>query len=180
MFRREDQRYDAAEIRGIARRLETAAILVVGAYAFTGLFFGTIVGYLVGGGFGNRDLGALIGLAAGGVVGYLLGDARMLWQRLQAQLALCQVAIEENTREAVINIRADGRKEAAPAACAAAPQAADAAPAHVGPLPIPRASDRIQPAAPPINARRFQRCDSCGAMFSFADTVCPTCGYAVG
>ncbi len=64
----------------------------------------TIIGVLVGGG-GGLALEATVGvwtmLAAvlGGVIGYLVGRERAFSLKLQAQTALCQVKIEENTRQ---------------------------------------------------------------------------------
>ncbi len=47
---------------------------------------------------GSLLLPALVGAVIGGGIGYVVGQQRAFWFRLQAQLALCQAQIEENTR----------------------------------------------------------------------------------
>ena len=61
----------------------------------------TVVGGATGAillGFYGKALGLLIGGVIGGFAGYREGQARSFLLRLQAQLALCMVEIEANTR----------------------------------------------------------------------------------
>jgi hypothetical protein len=41
-----------------------------------------------------------IGAVVGGLMGFAIGSQRAFWYKLQAQLALCQMTIEKNTRSA--------------------------------------------------------------------------------
>ena len=86
-------RYDAKIIIQFAQSLYDQANSV--------LILFTIIGVVVGGGGGSvlSNEAALIGAIVLGVIGYIMGQSRAAQLRLQAQLALCQVAIEENTRK---------------------------------------------------------------------------------
>lgn len=50
--------------------------------------------------------GFVVGAAIGGAIGYFLGSLKANGLRLEAQLALCQVAIEKNTRSGAQGVRA--------------------------------------------------------------------------
>lgn len=63
----------------------------------------TVIGGLIGLGAGyyvqsQLDQYALLGALVVGLIGYVLGIQRAFALKLQAQTALCQVKIEENTR----------------------------------------------------------------------------------
>ena len=63
-----------------------------------------VIGLLVGGGAGyaaEATVGTItiIGVVLGGAIGYVWGTQRAFILKLQAQTALCQVRIEENTRQ---------------------------------------------------------------------------------
>lgn len=99
--------YNADIIVTFAGRLYREATTVIVTYTLAGvllggvLVFGAITGY--GAMTGTRtDLGniaPLIGAVVGGLVGYARGAARAFDLKLRAQLALCQVEIERNTRQ---------------------------------------------------------------------------------
>lgn len=57
---------------------------------------GDAAGYMV-----NReaDLFAALGAVVAGLIGYAIGTEKAFQLKLQAQTALCQVKIEENTRK---------------------------------------------------------------------------------
>jgi hypothetical protein len=93
-----DDRYNAALIRELAGRLETSASITVGVYTVMGGIVGVGGGALIGLALQSAGVVALIGGVVGAVIGYFIGDARVVWLRLQAELALCQVAAEENSR----------------------------------------------------------------------------------
>lgn len=88
--------YDAKVLYEFADRLYSRAAQVIAT--------STIIGALVGGGAGyfvNRelDLYVAIGAVLAGLIGYSVGTEKAFQLKLQAQTALCQVKIEENTRK---------------------------------------------------------------------------------
>lgn len=96
-------KYDAKIIQKFAARLYASAVLVI--------FFATLLGAMAGAGFGVVGLGrwmwssiefkpvpAGVGFLIGGVIGFLVGQSIAFNLRLRAQIALCQVQIEINTR----------------------------------------------------------------------------------
>ena len=91
-------RYDPSVLREMAARLDAQATTTVVIWTIVGVVVGAGALAVVGGAFGNVGLGALVGLFVGGGLGYMIGEHRALMIRFEAQLALCQVAIEENTR----------------------------------------------------------------------------------
>jgi hypothetical protein len=91
-------RYDAAIIKTFATRLYERARAIVVIMAVVGGLVGASTAGAGGAVLGHGWLGALFGLAVGGVVGYLVGQHMAFGLKLQAQVALCQVQIEENTR----------------------------------------------------------------------------------
>ena len=68
------------------------AAVIVGAVAFAGLSFADMDDSF-------RYGGGLVGLLLGGLGGYSSAQAKVFLLRLKAQTSLCQVRIEENTRE---------------------------------------------------------------------------------
>lgn len=91
--------YQPAVIYEYAHKLYIQAQSVITVSVFAGIIMlgslGLYVDYSV-----NEAPGmlGLIGAVIGGVVGYLRAAAKAAELRLQAQLALCQVQIEQNTR----------------------------------------------------------------------------------
>lgn len=91
--------YDARVICRFADMLYDKASWIVFLHAVAGCVVGAMAGYLLGGGFRLEPvIAAVIGGVVGVIVGILLGEARAFWYRLTAQIALCQVEIEKNTR----------------------------------------------------------------------------------
>lgn len=95
-----DVRYDPAVIQRYANGMYAQATQTVIVFTVVGLAIGAVALYLVG-----REPGLLIGGIVGAVVGYLYGEGRASALRLAAQTALCQVAIEANTRPAIASGR---------------------------------------------------------------------------
>jgi hypothetical protein len=92
--------YDPSIIQQMADALYTQAKGIEARYALLGLLLGGCSGYA---GAAAADFGVpLILLIGGAVTGALLGFGiarpKAFLLRLQAQQALCQVKIEENTR----------------------------------------------------------------------------------
>ena len=158
-------RYDAKIIIQFAQSLYDQANSV--------LILFTIIGVVVGGGGGSilSTEAALIGAIILGAIGYALGQARASQLRLQAQLALCQVAIEENTRKL------------AEATLSSSPQVA---PSMAGlehsiyPVSAPSVikSGSIAPSSRPSSASG-RKCRECGAELPRAAEFCPKCTVRV-
>jgi uncharacterized membrane protein YfcA len=85
--------YDAKVIYDFAGRLYSKAGTIMAIYAMAGALLGFFLGYAARGG-GSAVLGAVV---LGGI-GFYLGNEKAFQLKLQAQTALCQVKIEENTR----------------------------------------------------------------------------------
>ena len=91
--------YDPNVIRQFANALYKRANTIVAVYLIIGIIIGFTIGSLVGAANKNiTSLGLLIGVFAGGSIGYVIGQDKAFFLRLQAQLVLCQVQIEMNTR----------------------------------------------------------------------------------
>lgn len=105
--------YNADIIVAFAKRLYREATTVVATYIVAGIIIGAVLG--IAGALGyeamtrtRTDLSGIawpLGAVVGGLVGYARAAARAFELRLRAQLALCQVEIERNTR--ALTTRAD-------------------------------------------------------------------------
>lgn len=101
--------YDPDIIQSFAERLYSQARWLVVRYSVicsaVGLLMGLIARSAVSVVAGKRDGFELEAMACGlgvlgGFLGWMAGNERAFSLRLQAQTALCQVKIEENTRHA--------------------------------------------------------------------------------
>lgn len=94
-------KYDAQVIVTFADDLYRQAGSIAATYAVLGVLIGLVLGAVVGNSV-VPDGGALIGAALGalllGALAFKIGQQRAFALRLQAQVALCQVQIEANTR----------------------------------------------------------------------------------
>jgi hypothetical protein len=82
--------YDPAIIQKFADKLYSQANTIVSVWTFLGAVVGGACGHVLG----NAAVGAVII----GALGFAIGMQRACLLRLQAQVALCQKQIEENTR----------------------------------------------------------------------------------
>lgn len=94
--------YDGAIIQTFVERLYRRANNAVATYTLIGVGIGLSVGYILAGLLGEMARGrmpyeGLCILLFGGIA-YSVGKGRALALRVQAQLALCQMRIEESTR----------------------------------------------------------------------------------
>lgn len=85
--------YDPKVLYEYADRLYARAAGIALTYALLGLLLAGLVGGVA---FGATGL--LVGAVIGAVVGWQFGKQQAFHLRLQAQLALVQAKIEENTR----------------------------------------------------------------------------------
>jgi len=96
---RERTEYNAHVIKDYADRLYTQAASMAALYALIGILLTVGLTILVVRAGDVRVLA--IAAAVGGLIGGYIGSGRAAALRLEAQIALCQVQIEENTRAAV-------------------------------------------------------------------------------
>ncbi len=90
-------KYDPAVIQEFADKLYRLANLIILMWAFVGLAVGAGAGFFLGD-QSTRTPGAVVGAIVLGILGYTIGNSRAFLLQFQAQLALCQRQIEENTR----------------------------------------------------------------------------------
>ena len=93
LLRPSDTEYDPRIIGKFADMLYRRADFIVFVWTAIGAVVGAILLRMF------AQSGLLVGLLIGGLLGYLEGQARSFLLRLQAQLALCSVHIEINTRQ---------------------------------------------------------------------------------
>jgi hypothetical protein len=91
--------YDPSVIFSFADKLYEQAAGIEGAYAAGGAVVGGIIGAVLGGAVAGSSLtGGVIAAVIVGAIAWQIGGQKAAALRLQAQVALCQVQIEENTR----------------------------------------------------------------------------------
>jgi hypothetical protein len=90
--------YDPGVIQEFADRLYRQANLMAVLYGVLGAVIGAFAGFVVGQPTDLSGLAALMGAGLFGGLGAAAGVARAFTLKLQAQTALCQKRIEENTR----------------------------------------------------------------------------------
>ena len=91
--------YDPSVILAFTDKLYAQAASIVGVYTVIGVLAGGALGATVGGvAHAAPPLVALVGAALVGAIAFQLGQQKAFALRLQAQVALCQVQIEANTR----------------------------------------------------------------------------------
>lgn len=88
-------KYDPTVIYAFAQRLYSRAQLVIMLATVLGAIIGAFIGYVLS---GKENTGLVAGAVILGVIGLLVGAEWAFWLKLRAQMALCQVKIEQNTR----------------------------------------------------------------------------------
>jgi len=90
--------YNQNIILEFADRLYNKANTIIATYAIGCAIIGLFLGYKSS--YGGKAIeAAIIGGAILGTIGYYLGTEKAFSLKLQAQTALCQAKIEENTRK---------------------------------------------------------------------------------
>jgi VIT1/CCC1 family predicted Fe2+/Mn2+ transporter len=93
--------YDASVIDEFASRLYSQAASIIATSTIVSLVIGSAVGLVVVVAMKSQnsiDTAVIIGALAGGIIGFMRGRERAFKLKLDAQIALCQVQIERNTR----------------------------------------------------------------------------------
>ncbi|MBI2813859.1 MAG: hypothetical protein HYX71_06210 [Opitutae bacterium] len=93
----ETTKYDPTLIQKFADKLYAQARSIVITCTVIGIIAGGFAGHFLGD-YSTRKTYAIIGAVVIGLLGFAIGQARAFALRLQAQTALCQMKIEENTR----------------------------------------------------------------------------------
>jgi len=107
-------KYDAVVICRYADFMYLIALLLTVLWILVGLAAGYLVGRSLESQVWPGSGSTVIGTVVGALLGLLIGQAIASWYRLAAQVALCQVEIEKNTRKgAASNRRALAAKSAA-------------------------------------------------------------------
>lgn len=89
--------YDARLVQEYAHRLHRSATQLVVTYAFGGAVTGGSLGFIV------RDLqSTVLATMLVAVIGYFIGRDKALRLKLEAQLALCQMEIEQHLRRSTL------------------------------------------------------------------------------
>jgi hypothetical protein len=91
--------FDPEALRRLAVRTQAQAKLAVAGGIGAGLVTGSLFGYAAMLIFQARTNLVWPGLAAGAVLGAVAGWRKAVALRFQAQMAFCQLQIEENTRK---------------------------------------------------------------------------------
>jgi F0F1-type ATP synthase assembly protein I len=90
--------YEAKIIQEFADRLYSKAKSVIASYTFWGIVLGAFLGFAFGTYSRTGPLFTIVGMFIVGAIGYSIGKEKAFQYKLQAQIALCQVKIEENSR----------------------------------------------------------------------------------
>jgi hypothetical protein len=103
-------KYDAGIIQKFAAKLYSQANTIILAYTTLGALVGLSAGAYVGMHMNpeGRMIAWGIATVVGALMGFAIGSQRAFWYKLQAQLALCQMMIEKNTRSALQQARSTG------------------------------------------------------------------------
>ena len=91
--------YDPKIIVEFADRLHSQANSIIMRHMAIGALVGCAIGYAAGRGGDSVGIATLIIGVIGGAMGYSIGEQKAFTLKLQAQMALCQAKIEENTRK---------------------------------------------------------------------------------
>ncbi len=97
--------FDAEIIKTFATRLYIKAQQLVRTAVVAGVFVGLMLGGAAGAAVEHGALGAVFGAAVVGALGYFAAQTWAFNLKLQAQIALCQVQIEANTRAAAVFVQ---------------------------------------------------------------------------
>ena len=92
--------YDPVIIKTFAKKLYSMARSILVSYSVLGAILGVVAGGVLGDAVGSSSSSMfyIVGLVIGGVFGYALATSKAFRLKLEAQIALAQVQIEENTR----------------------------------------------------------------------------------
>lgn len=91
--------YDPSVILTFADKLYEQAAGIEGAYTMAGVVVGGLIGAVLGGAVAGSSLtGGVFAAVLVGAMAWQIGRQKAAALRLQAQVALCQLQIEANTR----------------------------------------------------------------------------------
>jgi sulfite exporter TauE/SafE len=107
--------YDRDVIQKFAEKLYKQANFIIASYTILGLLLGGVGGHFLGGAIRGDMSATAIGEANSGdmtttaivaivvaLIGFAMGQEKAFMLKLQAQTALCQVKIEQNTSGPIV------------------------------------------------------------------------------
>ncbi len=154
--------YDPKIIREFANTLYERANTIILVHTIISALVGAAMGgALKGGG------GAIIGLILGGALGCYLGVQKAFALKLQAQTALCQVQIEENTRTVLKSAQSDSTSSLPSVAA----MNRDAEATAAGKLEEEQRAYAMKPKG---------TCPNCDATIPLDSETCPKCKAVFG
>jgi sulfite exporter TauE/SafE len=95
----ETTHYDPAVIQKCADKLYAKANSIIYTYTAIGAIIGYLGGTHLSASYTTRTTYGIVGAIVIGLLGFAIGSERAFIFKLQAQVALCQRKIEENTRK---------------------------------------------------------------------------------
>ena len=94
--------YDANMIYKFAEKLYKKANLVIASYTLLGLILGIVGGMFFGNANGGGETTIKVVAIIAALIGFEVGRGKAFLLKLQAQTALCQVKIEQNTSGKIV------------------------------------------------------------------------------
>ena len=97
--------YDPKVIQLFADKLYKKANSIIALYTFVGLMIGGVGGFSLGHYSGDMTIiqwAAIIAALIAGLLGFAIGREKAFLLKLQAQTALCQMKIEQNTSGKIV------------------------------------------------------------------------------
>lgn len=94
--------YDRDLIQKFAEKLYKKANGVIASYTIVGLLLGAVGGYFLGDSMGGGMTTTVIVAVVVALIGFAIGQEKAFMLKLQAQTALCQMKIEQNTSGKIV------------------------------------------------------------------------------
>ena len=94
--------YDRAVIQEFAEKLYKKANSIIASYTIVGLLLGGVGGYFLGDSMGGGMTTTAIVAVVVALIGFAIGREKAFLLKLQAQTAMCQMKIEQNTSGKIV------------------------------------------------------------------------------
>lgn len=94
--------YDRAVIQEFAERLYNKVNSIIRFYTIVGALLGGVGGYFLGKSLGGGMVTSAIVAVVAGLIGFAIGREKAFLLKLQAQTAMCQMKIEQNTSGKIV------------------------------------------------------------------------------
>ena len=94
--------YDRAVIQEFAEKLYKKANSIIASYTIVGLLLGGVGGYFLGDSIGGGMTTTAIVAVVVALIGFAIGWEKAFLLKVQAQTAMCQMKIEQNTSGKIV------------------------------------------------------------------------------